>query len=136
MSRIHDVLRWANRREVAREVTQRGYRVSGETLNRWVRDEAEFPAVVQAIVFDLFTITGHSETAAPEWAAAMEERLSAQIVQNRDLIGRLARPELVEAAERVIERLEALGPPSDEAPHGGGALGGRGVATPPGPRPE
>ena len=70
MGRIHEVLRWANRREVAREVTKRGYRVSGETLNRWVRDESEFPAVVERIVFTLFTIGGHEETSAPSWAEA------------------------------------------------------------------
>ena len=72
MARVHDVLRWANRRDVAREVTKRGYRVSGETLNRWVRDEQEFPAIVERIVFDLFTITGHEETAPPETAERLE----------------------------------------------------------------
>lgn len=58
---LHDVLRWANRRAVAEEVTRRGYRVSGESLNRWVRDEKEFPAIVERIVFDLFTIAPDTE---------------------------------------------------------------------------
>lgn len=75
MGRVHDVLRWANRRDVAREVTKRGYRVSGETLNRWVRDEQEFPAVVERIVFDLFTISGHEETPPPGWAEAVADKV-------------------------------------------------------------
>ena len=78
MSRVHDVLKWANRREVAREVTRRGFRVSGETLNRWVRDEAEFPAIVERIVFDLFTIGGQQET-PPPWAEAMRDEVLAAV---------------------------------------------------------
>lgn len=72
MARVHEVLHWANRRAVAEEVTRRGYRVSGETLNRWVRDEKEFPAIVERIVFDLFTISGQSENAAPSMTRRLE----------------------------------------------------------------
>ena len=133
VSRVHDVLRWANRRAVAEEVTRRGYRVSGESLNRWVRDEKEFPAVVERIVFDLFTIAGHEETAAPSWAAAMEANILEGLTINRELIGALARPELLEAAQRVISRLEALEPPTDVAPPEAGGSEGRVAAAPQGP---
>ena len=84
VSRVHDVLKWANRREVAREVTARGYRLSGETLNRWVRDEQEFPAVVERIVFELFTIGGHEEK-PPAWAEGLEARLTETLMANRQV---------------------------------------------------
>lgn len=63
MGRIHEVLHWANRRAVAEEVTRRGYRLSGETLNRWVREEKEFPATVERIVFELFGLDTQKEAA-------------------------------------------------------------------------
>jgi hypothetical protein len=68
MTDIHDVLHWANRTAVAQEITRRGYRVSGETLNRWYRQRSEVPAIVERIVFELF---GTQQNAAPH----SEERL-------------------------------------------------------------
>lgn len=132
VSRVHDVLKWANRTAVAEEITRRGYRVSPETLNRWVRQDKEVPAIVEHIVFELFGIGGHAESPQPQWAGAMEERLAEKLERNRQLIGAMARPELLEAAERVIARLEALEPPDDAAPNGSGAMGGRAAAAPPG----
>ena len=99
-------MRWANRRDVAREVTKRGYRLSGETLNRWVRDEQEFPAVVERIVFDLFTISGHEETPPPGWAEAVAdavvERLSGISAQELAGVDEM-QPEL-DAAQRARRR--------------------------------
>ena len=103
MGRVHDVLRWANRRDVAREVTKRGYRLSGETLNRWVRDEQEFPAVVERIVFDLFTISGHEETPPPGWATALPAEIADEVVRR---LGGL--PGIV---ERAAAELGLDGPP-------------------------
>lgn len=71
---VHDLLRWANRSEVAREITRRGYRVSVETLNRWHRDRKEVPAVVERIVFELFGV-GQQETPPPKWAEGFEARI-------------------------------------------------------------
>jgi hypothetical protein len=101
MARVHEVLRWANRREVAREVTRRGYRLSGEALNKWVRDEKEFPAVVERIVFELFTISGHKEAPAPEWAQGLDQKVD-QIIQA------LPTPERLDSVALLISRLEAL----------------------------
>jgi hypothetical protein len=113
MPDIHEVLRWANRTAVAQEITRRGYRVSGETLNRWYRQRSEVPAVVERIVFEMF---GHNET-APAWGAELESRIVDELHRNRQLIEALALPaDLVEAAWRVIGRLEALPPQGVEAP--------------------
>ena len=146
MSRVHDVLRWANRREVAREVTARGYRVSGETLNRWVRDEQEFPAIVERIVFELFTISGHSET-APPWAERLQQTVDSiherqDIIMARQgqmadsatqkVIEALADPERLAWAERIAAAIRdesqrqsaevSDGPPGTGAPGGAGPL--------------
>jgi len=140
MGRVHEVLRWANRRAVAEEITRRGYRVSGETLNRWVRDEKEFPAVVERIVFELFGITEHNQT-APPWAERLERKVDGiyergpEIAEAavRGLIEALAPADLQQAAQRVIERLEALPPPADEAPAATDASGGPDAGEQPAP---
>lgn len=105
------MLRWANRREVAREVTRRGYRVSGETLNLWVRQEKEFPAVVERIVFDLFTIGQDTAKEPPPWAEALARDTARQVIEA------LAPPEIQRAAQSVIERLEDIPPPNGDSPH-------------------
>lgn len=122
MSRVHEILHWANRRAVAEEVTRRGYRVSGETLNRWVRDEKEFPAVVERIVLDLFGI----EKTAPDVPRRLDEietKLDAVLANQQQvansatvkIIEALAPPDRLERVSRLIDRLEALPPPSGEA---------------------
>lgn len=123
MGHIHQVLRWANRREVAREVTRRGYRVSGETLNRWVRDEAEFPAVVERIVFELFGI-GAQEESPPAWAEGLVDDAVTRIVT---LLGGT---DHLEAAGKLLEHLEGIPPPPHEAPPAGGGSPGRAGAEP------
>jgi hypothetical protein len=104
---IHDVLHWANRTALAQEITRRGYRVSGETLNRWYRQRSEVPAVVERIVFELF---GTQRNAAPDYG----ERL--------DRIEGLARaiataiPGVrLEEVERVAAELEPLVQPPVES---------------------
>jgi hypothetical protein len=120
MARVHEVLHWANRRAVAEEVTRRGYRLSGETLNRWVRDEKEFPAVVERIVYELFSLDTTKE-AAPR----IEERL--------DRIEGLARaiaaatPGIrMDEVEAVVAELEQLEQQPVESPQtkGSGTRGG------------
>lgn len=112
VSRVHDVLKWANRREVAREVTLRGYRVSGETLNRWVRDEEEFPAIVERIVYELFTISGQQET-PPPWAEAMHADLVEKILANQETVVQ----KLVEQTARIgLEQALDEQPPAAPAP--------------------
>lgn len=125
---VHDLLHWANRSEVAREITRRGYRVSVETLNRWHRDRKEVPAVVEHIVFDLF---GHTEKAAP-----LEEERLADLIVDR-LSERMGAPSLDEAAlSSVVDRLAArLGlplSPGGEGAHeeAGGSPGGAGTRQP------
>jgi hypothetical protein len=104
---VHEVLLWANRRAVAREITARGYRVSGETLNRWVRDHSEVPAVVERIVFELFGLEA-TKNAPPEWA----ERLEAKV--DYLVIGGIADPEHREVVRRLAARLGVLPRPSGE----------------------
>jgi hypothetical protein len=127
---IHDVLHWSNRTLVAEEITRRGFRVSKETLNRWVRQRKEVPAVVRDIVFDIFGI-GQQET-PPPWAEAMQERIVGELAVNRELIGALANPELLETAQRVIARLEAQSAQPDVDPGGRSEAAGRAAAAPPG----
>lgn len=125
MGRVHEVLHWANRSEVAREITRRGYRVSVESLNRWVRDEKEFPAVVERIVFDLFTISGHEES-PPAWAEGLADKTAMKVIEA------LREPEREATIRRVLARLEALQPPpgatSSDSPH----AQDRGGVQPPG----
>lgn len=80
MPSVHDALYWANRRAVAREITRRGYRVSGETLNRWVREKSEVPAVVEHIVFDLFGIREDRNAPPPEtWVTALADEIEGRM---------------------------------------------------------
>lgn len=90
MGRIHDVLKWANRSAVAEEITRRGYRVSGETLNRWVRQEKEVPAVVEHIVFDLFGISPDNRKEPPPWAEALAGDIRTEVRLNREAIQKQA----------------------------------------------
>ena len=123
MARVHEVLHWANRRAVAEEVTRRGYRLSGETLNRWVRDEKEFPAMVERIVFELF---GISETTQkePPWVGRLEGKLDqlseqrAEVVDDaiKRLVASLAPPERVADVEALAAELRRVPPPSGEEP--------------------
>src|SRR5688572_13333707 len=111
---VHEVLRWANRSEVAREITRRGYRVSLETLNRWHRQRKEVPAAVERIVFDMFGISGHSES-APAWAEALQ-----QTVDSID--ERLNRALIESDPNEILQLRDALHgpgrsePPPDSAP--------------------
>lgn len=123
MGQIHQVLKWANRREVAREVTRRGYRVSGETLNRWVREEAEFPAMVERIVFELFGIGTHDES-PPAWAEGLVDDAIARTVR---LLGG---PEYPAALELLRERLEGTPPLPREAGDAEGESPGPGTQAP------
>ncbi len=119
---VHEVLFWANRRAVAREITERGYRVSGETLNRWVRDQSEVPAIVERIVFELFGI-GQQET-APPWAERLEQKIDL-VVSNqgvvadealRKLVSVLAPPGRVADVESIAAELRRKPPRSGAAP--------------------
>lgn len=94
---------------MAEEVTRRGYRVSGETLNRWVRDDKEFPAIVERIVFDLFTI-GHEEAAPPKWAERLARETALSVIEA------LAPADVQAAAAAVIARLEGTQQPDGEGP--------------------
>jgi hypothetical protein len=126
-----EFLSYANRAKVAEALTQRGYEVTRMTVNRWARG-GEMPEIAARMIAQLF---GHrSDTTKeppPDWARAMEARIVGELKQNRELIEALARPELIEAAERVISRLEALEPPDDEAPRGAVESEGRAAAAPP-----
>lgn len=148
MSRVHDVLRWANRRAVAEEVTRRGYRVSGETLNRWVRDGKEFPAIVERIVFDLFTIgEPQTEAAPPDWAERLEAKVDAIHTRQDTIMSgqRAVASEAVAALTKALTPLERLEdvewiadairrarPPTDEAPPEIDASEAPGTAAPEG----
>jgi hypothetical protein len=110
---IHDVLHWSNRTLVAEEITRRGFRVSKETLNRWVRQRKEVPAAVEHIVFELFGISGQQET-PPPWAEAMQATIVSEVQANRAaLYARLAD----EAAVKALQRAGLLpNEPTDETP--------------------
>lgn len=129
MSRVHEVLHWANRRAVAEEVIRRGYRVSGETLNRWVRDEKEFPAAVERIVFDLFGI-GHERESPPAWAEGLVDDAITRVAML------LAAPEVPDALERLSPLLGDTLPPPPAARGAEGSQRGRGTAARPGRRAE
>ena len=123
VTRIHDVLKWANRTAVAEEVTRRGYRVSPETLNRWVRQDKEVPAIVERIVFELFGIGAHDER-PPAWAEGLVDDAIARTVR---LLGG---PEYPAALELLRERLEGIPPPPHEAGDAEGEAPGPGTSAP------
>lgn len=115
------MLRWANRSDVAREVTRRGYRVSGETLNRWVRQQKEVPAVVERIVFDLFTITPDTQKDAPAWwaeaSAGLLGELEAQMNQRvSDGVAQVLRALPEKVATELERDLGLDAPPADADP--------------------
>lgn len=123
MASVHDALRWANRREVAREITRRGYRVSGETLNRWVREKAEVPAVVEHIVFELFGIADTGKS-APAWAEALADETVIRVIEG------VTTPERWRQIETLIARLEELVPLPGEASDDPGDAQDPGAAVP------
>jgi hypothetical protein len=105
---MHRLLKWANKREVARELSRRGFDVSGETLNRWVRDEREFPAVVERMVLDMYGIAGTTKEAAPpEWAERLQERVDS-IYARQDVIMERQGKVGQDMAGKVIEALAPL----------------------------
>ena len=114
MPSIHEVLRWANRTAVAQEVTERGYRVSPETLNRWYRQRSEVPAIVERIVFELFGVGTQQEAAPPEWA----ERLLAGVMALESK-GDVSDAELVAAEARAAIYLAASTRKRPRQGHGG-----------------
>lgn len=79
MARVHEVLALARKREVARKITERGYPVSGETLNRWVRDKEDLPERVERIVRELFMLPPNDEEAAPGLPERLEVYLLALV---------------------------------------------------------
>lgn len=137
---MHQLLRWANRREVARELTRRGFDVSGETLNRWVREEREVPSIVERMVLDMYGMT-QEEAAEPVWVRRLETKLDL-VVSNQGIVADAALKRLVsvlapagrvEDVESLAAELRRVPPPSGEAPpdspskegRGTGARGGR-----------
>jgi hypothetical protein len=141
VARMHQLLRWANKREVARELSRRGFDVSGETLNRWVRDEREFPAVVERMVLDMYGIAGTTKEAAPpEWAERLVVAVDSVLENQATIISEQKRTaESVAPLDRLLnveglrDWLEGLPQPSDVDPldlpdtgvRGTGAPGGR-----------
>ena len=107
---MHELLRWTKRRELATALRKRGHRVSGETLNRWVRNKEEIPLPVQRDIRDLLGLEQQKE-APPEWAGRLERMelwLRAIAVASKAPADLLAE---IEAATRDV-----LGPRSDEPP--------------------
>lgn len=109
-----DVLRlltYANRREVARALREKGYKVSGETLNRWVRDRREVPLEVRDAILRLYGLPVIQKEEPPPWWAGAEDRLVQEITKNRDEIKRLVDPMRgdVTALVRDMERGHAAG---------------------------
>lgn len=70
---LDQILPWTNRRKLAAELKARGFDrgVSGESLNRWVRDGTELPTKVER---ELRKILGLPET--EEAAPDLPERLN------------------------------------------------------------
>lgn len=109
VTRVHELLKWASKRQVAREITRRGYKVSGETLNRWVRENEEIPAIVQRLVLELYGLPDTTKEAEPpSWATRLMERVDA-IHARQDTI--MARQGQVasEATEALTKALAPLG---------------------------
>lgn len=128
---MHRLLRWANKREVARELSRRGFDVSGETLNRWVREEREFPAVVERMVLDMYGIGDIAkEPPEPAWLEGLQAKVDAIYARQDTIMARqgsvgtemagrvieaLQSPDLAAWAARIGERLAELPSQSDEA---------------------
>lgn len=102
MARVHEVLALTRKREVARKISERGYSVSGETLNRWVRDKEELPEKVDRIVRDLFHLPDNDEKAAPVGPERLEVYLLALMRKWGITWDELARAEADLAAHRAL----------------------------------
>ena len=64
-----DLLTYANREKVARALTDRGYSVSRNTVNRWARGD-EMPNIAAKMIVGLFGV--ETEPAAPEVPERLE----------------------------------------------------------------
>jgi hypothetical protein len=66
-----ELLRYANREAVAQALTESGYSVTRQTVNRWARGD-EMPGIAQRMILVLF---GHEpdahREAAPRWAGRL-----------------------------------------------------------------
>lgn len=96
-----DVLRLSNRSAVARAMTLRGYEVDGETLNRWVRTEAEVPEKAARYIREIFGIT----KTAPAEAGAVEE---IAVLAARKAVMQLVPERVLERLPLMMERIEAF----------------------------
>ena len=97
VANVQTLLRYANRRLLARELTARGYPVSGETLNRWVRLEQEIPVAAERTIREVFGVAEHKEEAPPHWAVRLLSRVD-DIYARQGIVG-------TEMSNRVIEAL-------------------------------
>ena len=103
---MHQLLRWANKREVARELTRRGFDVSGETLNRWVREEREVPQVVERLVLEMYGIT--EEAPRPEWAEGLAVDIAGKVIAELTTSRAAEMRRLIDDLEqRLAQRSEA-----------------------------
>ena len=128
VSDVLQLLRLGNRRLIARELTTRGYPVSGETLNRWVRQSAEVPEPAARYISELFGVDTTKEAPRPKWAeelirkvdsiyARQDTILERQIEMarraSRSVIDALASPEVREMRDE-LDALRSAQPPVEE----------------------
>jgi hypothetical protein len=72
-----ELLRYANREAVAQALTESGYSVTRQTVNRWARGD-EMPGIARRMILALF---GHEpdahREAAPRWAGRLVANVEA-----------------------------------------------------------
>lgn len=121
---LEQILKYVKRREVAEELRRRGIdKVSGESLNRWVRDGKELRPEVERELRALFGLPEiEKEAAPPDWV----ERL---------LTGVIALEDDAEISDAALDRAQAkaitaltLGGKRGRPRRGGGASGTGGVS--------
>lgn len=101
------LLRYANREAVAQALTEQGYSVTRQTVNRWARGD-EMPSIAARMVASLF---GHAEpfVTEPPWArrllAGQALLLQRAGVSRDEFEAELDR--LVETAADELERMHA-----------------------------
>lgn len=120
---VVSLLRYANREAVAQALTEHGYSVTRQTVNRWARGD-EIPEIAARMIGELFGHTeGHEEAALPEWA----RRLLVVSEAARQRMG-VSDSDLARAEADLIAR-RVLGANAEPRRGGsGGAAGGSSAA--------
>lgn len=103
------LLAYANREAVAKALTERGYSVTRNTVNRWARG-SEMPDIAARMIAELFGHDPDTTNSPPAWAEGLANRTALRVIEA------LVDPEALAAVAESIAALEAHPPRSFDSP--------------------